>query len=223
MPTVETPVKPEAPAGGETFGGNGSFMGFGGSGGQGRWGAGGWTVPAHTYQTGMWMALAGVVMLFAAFTSAMVVRKGLSNDWVRTTLPYILYVNTLMLIASSVTLELSRRALGSGRSGQFAVWLYTTVALGLAFVAGQFTAWRELAQRGVFLSTNPSSSFFYLLTGAHGLHLLGGIVALGYVAAKAPSIAAGRKKRTAVDVTAIYWHFMDGLWIYILILFSVRL
>jgi cytochrome c oxidase subunit III len=223
MSTVETPVKPETPSGGDTPGGNGSFWDFGGPGGRGRWEAGGWTVPSHTYQTGMLMALAGILMLFAAFTSAMVVRKGLSNDWVRTTLPHILYWNTLVLVASSVTLELSRRALSERRGGSFSLWLYTTVGLGLAFVAGQFLAWRELAERGVFLSTNPSSSFFYLLTGAHGLHLLGGIIALGYVAAKAPRIAAGRKRRTAVDVTAIYWHFMDGLWIYILILFSVRL
>jgi cytochrome c oxidase subunit III len=223
MSTVEIPTKPEAPAGGDTFGGDGSIRSFGGPGGEGWGDAGHWTVPAHTYQTGMLMALAGITMLFAAFTSAMVVRKGLSNDWVRTTLPHILYANTLILLASSVTLEFSRRALSEGRAERFTLWLYTTVALGLAFVAGQFTAWRELAERGVFLSTNPSSSFFYLLTGAHGLHLLGGVVALGYAAAKASSIAAGRKKRTAVDVTALYWHFMDGLWIYILILFSVRL
>lgn len=223
MPTLEAPTKPETPTAGDTFGGNGSFKGFGGSGGEGRWEGGRWSVPAHTYQTGMWMALAGIVMLFAAFTSAMVVRKGLSNDWLRTSLPRILYANTLILIASSVTLEFSRRSLAGGLGKKFALWLYATVALGLVFVAGQFTAWRELAERGVFLSTNPSSSFFYLLTGAHGLHLLGGILALGYLAAKASSIAAGRKKRTAVDVTALYWHFMDGLWIYILILLSVRL
>jgi cytochrome c oxidase subunit 3 len=218
MPTLEIPVKPQASVGGGSFGSGRSCRGYGGS---GR-GAGGWFVPAHTYQTGMLMGLAGIVMLFGAFTSAMVVRKGLSNDWVSTTLPHILYVNTLLLIASSVTLELSRRALSKGAKG-FSPWLFATVALGVAFVAGQLTAWRELAERGVYLSSNPSGAFFYLMTAAHGLHLLGGILALGYVAAKAPSIAAGRKKRTAVDVAALYWHFMDGLWIYILILFLVRL
>ena len=181
-----------------------------------------WSVPAHTYQTGMLMALAAIVMMFAAFTSAMVVRKGLADDWVGTTLPRILYLNTLVLVASSVTLELSRRAL-SKRAKGFSLWLYATQALGLAFLAGQLTAWQELAERGVYLSSNPSSSFFYLLTGAHGLHLLGGLAALGYAAAKAPRIAAGLKKRTAVDVAALYWHFMDGLWIYLLMLFVVRL
>ncbi len=219
MPTVETPIKPEAPAGGDTFGGGGFFKGFGGSNG----GSAAWSVPAHTYQTGMWMALAAIIMVFAAFTSAMVVRKGLSNDWVATALPRILYMNTAMLLASSVTLEISRRSLTSGMGRRFALLLYATVALGLAFVGGQLMAWRELGERGVYLATNPSSSFFYLLTATHGVHLLGGIVALAYVALKARSIALGQKKRTAVDVAALYWHFMDGLWIYILILFSVRL
>ena len=220
MPTIEAPVKPESPAGG-TYGGGDFFKGFGGPGGNG--GAGAWSVPSHTYQVGMLMAIAAIVMLFAAFTSAMVVRKGLSTDWVPTALPSILYLNTVILIASSAALELSRRSLAQGLGSRFALWLYATVGLGAAFVAGQLLAWRELGARGVYLSTNPSSSFFYLLTATHGIHLLGGIVALAYVAARAKTIARGEKKRTAVDVTALYWHFMDGLWIYILILFSVRL
>ena len=221
MATIETPSKPITPREPNTFGGDGS--GFGGFGGGGWDRSGGWSVPAPAYRVGMWMGLAGIVLLFAAFTSAMVVRKGLSTDWVETNLPNILYLNTLVLIASSVALEISRRSLARGLGERFATWLYATMALGLAFVGGQLLAWRELAQRGVYLSTNPSSSFFYLLTAAHGLHLLGGIVALAYLAWKARDIARGLKKQTAVDVTAIYWHFMDGLWVYILILFSVRL
>lgn len=225
MPTVETATKLPGTTGTDALGGDGAgFLGLGGPGGGGE--SRGWSVPAHAYRTGMWMALAAIVMLFAAFTSAMVVRKGLSNDWTATALPHILYVNTLMLVAASVTLERARRSLAAAprlNRGGFALWLYATVVLGLAFVAGQLMAWRELASRGVYLSTNPASSFFYLLTAAHGVHLLGGLVALAYLALKARSIARGLKKRTAVDVTAIYWHFMDGLWIYILILFSVRL
>jgi cytochrome c oxidase subunit 3 len=95
--------------------------------------------------------------------------------------------------------------------------------LGLMFLGGQFIAWTQLAAHGVFLATNPSSSFFYLLTGAHALHLLGGIAALFYLVYRAPQLASGLKKPVAVDVTAIYWHFMDGLWIYLLLLLTVRL
>jgi cytochrome c oxidase subunit 3 len=171
----------------------------------------------------MWMGIAGIVMIFAAFTSALVVRRGLSTDWVPTVLPRILFLNTVVLMFSSLTLELSRRSLRARRSLEFARWLYLTVALGLAFVGGQLEAWKELASRGVYLSSNPSSSFFYLLTAAHGIHLLGGIVALLVLGIQAHKLAALPKKRVAVEVTSIYWHFMDGLWIYLLVLLMVRL
>jgi cytochrome c oxidase subunit 3 len=90
------------------------------------------------------------------------------------------------------------------------------------FVGSQLAAWRELASRGVYLASNPSSSFFYLLTAAHGVHLLGGIIALLYLVARAGRISLEPQKATAVDVTAIYWHFMDGLWLYILLLLIAR-
>lgn len=176
------------------------------------------------------MGLAGISMVFAAFTSALVVRKGVGSDWAPTALPPILYLNTLVLLASSLTLELSRRSLAPMKSGlparsegRFLRWWYVTLALGGAFIAGQLQAWRELTARGVYLSTNPSSSFFYLLTAAHGLHLLGGIGALTYVAVRARGGQFVIGKRTAVDVTALYWHFLDGLWAYILFLLMTRL
>jgi cytochrome c oxidase subunit 3 len=223
MATTLAPPKltlPPKTRGGHQDGGNG----FGGSGGGGDgWESAPWSVPARAYHTGMWMGIAGIVMIFAAFTSALVVRRGLSTDWVPTALPHILFLNTVVLLSSSVTLELSRRSLRARRGSEFARWLYLTVALGLAFVGGQLEAWKELASRGVYLSTNPSSSFFYLLTAAHGIHLLGGIVALLVLGFRTQKLAAMPKKRVAVEVTSIYWHFMDGLWIYLLILLMVRL
>ena len=197
--------------------------GFGGPGGEGGWESDFGYVPARAYRTGIWIGLSAIVMLFAAFTSALVVRKGISNDWIHTELPGILWLNTAVLLASSVTLEISRRSLAAGFVSRFARWLYATAALGVMFVAGQWVAWRELASRGVYLATNPSSSFFYLLTGAHAIHLLGGIAALFYVVARAGRIALESRKRAAVDVTTIYWHFMDALWVYILLLFVTRL
>lgn len=200
--------------------GRGSFGG--GDFGDHRGDAREWRVPARAYRTGMWMALVAIVMLFAAFTSALVVRKGLSGDWVTTELPGVLWLNTLVLVASSATLEASRRSLKADAGRRFKGWLYVTVALGLAFLAGQLLAWRELASRGVYLSTNPSSSFFYLLTATHGVHLAGGVIALLYVALRAGRIALAPASRTAVEVTALYWHFMDGLWIYIFVLLMGR-
>jgi cytochrome c oxidase subunit 3 len=166
----------------------------------------------------MCFALTGIVMLFAAFTSALVVRKGMSFDWVSFSVPRVLWLNTFVLMASSATLELSRRSLSAGSAHEFIRWLSATVVLGLGFLGGQLVAWRELASRGIYLGTNPGSSFFYVLTAAHGIHLLGGVVALAYVASRARRIALGRARRTPVDVTAIYWHFMDALWIYVFLM-----
>lgn len=223
-PATLTPTKPDAPVRIDDSGRNGGGFGGGGLGGDGRDDARGWpAVPAQAYRTGMWMALVAIAMLFASFTSALVVSKGISNDWVKTPLPRLLYLNTLVLLTSSLTLELARRSLARHGGGRFARWLYATAFLGLAFVAGQLMAWRELASRGVYLSTNPSSSFFYLLTAAHGVHLLGGIAALFYLVFRARRLSLAPEPPTAMGLTALYWHFMDGLWIYILLLLRVRL
>jgi len=218
--SILTPAKPESSEGLGEGGRGPSGNGFGRGSGGGGSGVPEYRVPGHTYQLGMWFALAGIVMLFAGFTSAMVVRRGMSFDWVSIAVPRLLWVNTGVLLASSATLEFSRRALSQYAFENFLRWLAATVALGVAFLAGQLVVWRELAARGVYLATNPSSSFLYVLTAAHGVHLLGGVLALGYVVIYAGRMVRGRKRRTALDVTAIYWHFMDALWIYIFFLLT---
>lgn len=222
-PATLTPVKPEVvdKTGRGGFSSGNGDRGFGGD-DFGEPSRSEWSVPARAYRTGMMMAIAAIVMLFAAFTSAMVVRAGFGGDWMQLALPRILYFNTAILLASSLTLELSKRSLSAGEAGGFSRWLFATAGLGILFVGGQLIAWRELAARGVYLATNPSSSFFYLLTAAHGLHLLGGVIALLYLLLRARRIAANPPRRTPLEVTAIYWHFMDALWIYILILLTVR-
>jgi len=182
---------------------------------------------------GMAFALAGISMLFVALTSAYVVRYGLDPGWRSIRMPWVLPLNTAVLLASSITLELARRTLRSTRPSEALRWLYLTLAFGALFLAGQLFAWRQLSAAGVYLSTNPHASFFYLLTGLHALHLLGGLLALAYVSvefrrhevvalAEGPvrpgaSTLVGSLCR-AVDVTALYWHFMDGLWVYVFVL-----
>jgi cytochrome c oxidase subunit 3 len=171
--------------------------------------------------TGLLVLLAATTMAFAAFTSAYVVRRGMSNDWVAFPLPRILWVNTAVLVASSAMLEIGRRCLKQGRRSEFNRYWTAGTVLGILFLLGQGLAWRELNATGIFIATNPSSSFFYLLTAAHGLHILGGLTALVYVDLKALSLQLGPGKRTAVDVSAVFWHFVDGLWIYLMALFLV--
>jgi len=135
--------------------------------------------------------------------------------------PPILFVNTVVLLASSLVLDLSRRSLKAGDRSKFNLWWTAATALGVLFLAGQAVAWLQLKAAGVYVSTNPSSSFFYVLTAAHAFHLLGGVSALLYVDVQAWRLRLGPAKRTAIDVTAIFWHFLDGLWVYLMLLFYV--
>jgi cytochrome c oxidase subunit 3 len=184
----------------------------------------GWTredaLEPQKYRIGMWVGLASILMLFVALTSAYIVRGvpalgGGTDDWVPIEMPRVLWLNTMVLLVSSASIEFARRALGRNQYERFKVWISVTTLLGVAFLAGQLTAWRALAAQGVYVNSHPHSSFFYLLTSLHGLHLLGGVIALGYVTVAAFRMRIGFKRRAAVNVTAIYWHFMDGLWIYL--------
>jgi cytochrome c oxidase subunit 3 len=175
--------------------------------------------------TGIWVVLFAITMMFAAFTSALVVRKGGAIDWQSFRLPPILYFNTLLLIASSITLELARRRVASFMGGlksevrSPARWLYVTLGLGLLFVGGQYIAWSQLRSEGLYLATNPSSSFFYLLTVTHALHVLGGLGGLLYVIRK---LHKSVLRRDQLVSTARYWHFMGLLWVYLLVLLWVK-
>jgi cytochrome c oxidase subunit 3 len=139
----------------------------------------------------LYVLLAASTMLFAAFTSAMVVRRGLSDDWVSMPKPPILLVNTVILLASSVALEVARRALKHRGRARFNGWWTAGTALGMLFLGGQALAWSQLNSASVFISTNPSSSFFYVLTVAHAAHLLGGVSALFYVDVQALRLSLG--------------------------------
>ena len=177
-------------------------------------------------KTGIWVVLAAITMSFAAFTSALVVRQGGSSDWHHLTLPNILFWNTLVLLASSVTLELARRRVAIFMGGPRTVdlsparWLYITAGLGLMFVAGQYVAWLQLRSQGLYLATNPNSSFFYLLTAIHGLHVLGGLYGLTYVIRKLNRVSL---RRSTLDSFSYYWHFMGILWMYLLLLLWMKL
>jgi cytochrome c oxidase subunit 3 len=178
-------------------------------------------------RTGVWVGIAAIVMSFAAYTSAVVVRQGGAQDWQHVALPSILYLNTLVLLLSSAALERGRRlivadaqwrppAISRGRT-----WFRLTLALGALFLAGQVVAWRQLAAQGLYLSTSPGSGFFYVLTALHGLHLLGGITALGYALHRL-RVPAPMPPTGVLEATALYWHFMDVLWVYLLLLLVLR-
>jgi cytochrome c oxidase subunit III len=174
----------------------------------------------HRFSTAILLAIASIVMFFATLTAAFIVLKVVSTTWRPLHLPGILWVNTVVLLTSSVTLELARRRLATSDVSGFGVLWRVTTLLGVLFLVGQVIAWRQLVLAGVFIASNQASSFFYIFTGAHGLHLMGGILALLYVAFRQFESAKVSRK-VAAQVASYYWHFMDGLWLLLLALLYV--
>jgi cytochrome c oxidase subunit III len=199
--------------GGASFGGEGNA---GGGGDDWKGPSGSARVPQRAYVTGMTIALGGILMFFMALVSAYIVRKDMPNSaWIQLAVPPILWLNTAILIASSFALARSRSRFLSNDDAGFRHWWGVTTILGIFFLVGQVIAWRQLAAAGVFLATNPASSFFYVFTAAHGLHLLGGVLALLFVAFRPTHRLT---KGTATEVVSMYWHFMDGLWVFLFLL-----
>jgi cytochrome c oxidase subunit 3 len=174
----------------------------------------------------IWVGIAAISMSFAAFTSALIVRQGSSTDWRHITLPSVLYLSTLLLILSSVTLEIARRRVAAFMSGQETRadvpkrWLYATLSLGVLFMVGQYLAWLQLRSQGLYLATNPNSSFFYLFTALHALHVLGGLAGLVRVTRK---FGLSTLRRSTLNATSYYWHFMGVLWLYLFFLLWMKI
>lgn len=174
----------------------------------------------------VWVGIAAISMSFAAFTSALIVRQGASTDWQHITLPSILFFSTFLLLVSSVTLEVARRRIAafmSGRDTRVEIprrWLYITFFLGLLFVTGQYMAWLQLRAQGLYLATNPNSSFFYLFTALHALHVMGGLGGLLRVIRK---LGLSTLRRSTLNATAYYWHFVGVLWVYLFLLLWMRI
>ena len=174
------------------------------------------------YRIGAWVAVGGISMLFTALASSYIVRSASGNDWRPIAMPKVLWLSTAAILISSITMEISRRSLKALKDSRYARWLITTIVLGLAFLVSQLIAWRQLVKQGVYVATNPHSSFYYLFTAAHGLHLCGGLLALSYLClrtTKRRDTAEEELRRIgAADAATIYWHFMDGLWVCLFLL-----
>jgi cytochrome c oxidase subunit 3 len=194
---------------------------------------------------GLAIAMTPILMLFISFTAVYLIRRGfLSLDvsdagyvqsWLPVRLPWtLLLANTAVLIVSSITIDLARRditreaalapvqsipGVSLGEERQFP-WLALTTALGLAFLAGQLLVWSKLSSAGSHLVGGTSSSFVYILTAMHGLHLAAGVLALMFANVASVLRRPVEARRIVVDITSWYWHCMTGLWIYILVLFA---
>ena len=186
-------------------------------GGDGDFGEYGSSFPLSKGQIAIWILLTAIIMLFAGLSSAYIVLRGVPS-WQNIELPSMLWPNTAILLLSSLAIEFSKRAIRRSDLQSMKRWLAIGGTLGLAFLAGQLAAWRQLVNAGVYLPSTLQSSFFYILTGLHGLHLAGGIVALGIVLVMALKNRLSAFRHEPLKLCATYWHVMDALWIYLFLL-----
>jgi cytochrome c oxidase subunit 3 len=172
------------------------------------------------YVTAVLVGMVSITVFFLVLVAVFFIRRGISKDWVPVHLPLLIWVNTAVLLISSLTLELARkRFIQFDFSGFRRIWRITTL-LGILFLVGQTIAWFQLAHQGIFIATNPASSFFYIFTAAHAVHLIAGVVALMYISLRRP-----RPQDVSLPVITkaigYYWHFLDGLWICLFVLLTL--
>jgi cytochrome c oxidase subunit III len=170
---------------------------------------------------GLYLLLVSSTMVFLALLAVFIMRRAIAVDWISMPKPRILWGNTGVLLASSAVLETARRKLRSSDRVAFNWWWTAATVLGILFLLGQVLAWRQLRNSGHFIASSPATSFFYILTATHAAHVLGAIAAVVYVDVGALRFTLGPAKRTVIDASAIFWHFLDGMWLCLMALFYI--
>lgn len=172
----------------------------------------------HPHKFALWISMASILMMFGAFTSAYIVRQAAGN-WLEFPLPNIFFISTIVIVLSSITMQLSYNGFLKENERTYKSMLIVSFFLGLAFVVLQYYGWQELFSIGIDLNGNPSGSFLYVITGVHAAHVLGGIAALTVAMIHAFSLKFNPvyKRKIRFQLVLHYWHFLDFLWIYLLI------
>lgn len=177
----------------------------------------------HQYKFALWVGIASIIMMFAAFTSAYIVRRAAGN-WFEFKLPNIFWFNTVVILLSSATIHFSYISFKKGREKMYKLLLIATFLLGLAFVALQYQGWVAMDAIGATFTINPSSSFIYVISGLHAAHVLGGIAAIivalthAYVLPFKPT----PRRQLRFELVVQYWHFVDILWVYLVVFFMMQ-
>jgi cytochrome c oxidase subunit III len=168
----------------------------------------------------LWLFLVTVTMMFAGFTSAMVVRKAAGN-WEFFNIPSLFTVSTIIIALSSVSMQWAYFSARKNDISRNRLALWITVALGLAFMVIQFFGYRQLMEKNVFLIGNPSGSFFYIISGVHALHVVGGIIFLFFALLSSYQYKIHSKNMLRMNLCTTYWHFIGGLWIYLFVILTL--
>lgn len=170
----------------------------------------------------LWIGMASIVMLFAGLTSGYIVRQAEGN-WMHFELPFVFYISSAIILISSLTMQMAVRAVKKDDLKSVKIFLIITLGLGLAFVFTQFLGWNELVKNGVYFvdKTTPSGSFFFAISGLHLAHLVFGILGLVVTSTKSIREKYTSRNYLGISLCAIYWHFLDGLWIYLFVFLAV--
>jgi cytochrome c oxidase subunit 3 len=169
----------------------------------------------------LWLLIVGSVMLFAAFTSAYIVRRGEGN-WLVFNLPSMFAVTTAIIALSSVTMQWAYMAAKKDELGQLKIALYLTLGLGVAFGIGQWIGWQQLIANNIHFVGNPAESFIYVISGVHLAHMLGGIGFVLVTLVKTFQFNVHKKKLLTINLCTTYWHFLGAVWIYLYFFFLLN-
>jgi cytochrome c oxidase subunit 3 len=217
MPTTLTEKKTEelqAGGGGDFFGdGDGRSWGGGDGAGRNRDPLPEYMPPPEGYRIALLLTLISVTMFFMALASAFVFGGANLHPMIT---PRALWISTGIILASSGTLEFARVSMRRRQEPKFRTWIFITMTLGFCFLVSQLIAWQELVQSGYYVNKNIHSGYAYIFTGLHAVHLIGGLIALAYVTFRSRQNWTALRRRVSVDATALYWHFIDGLWLFLL-------
>jgi cytochrome c oxidase subunit 3 len=164
----------------------------------------------------MWLFIVSVLMIFGALTSAYIVRQAEGN-WLIFELPPLLWVNTGVILASSITMQWAYFSAKRDRLESVKIATVITTILGVSFLIGQVLAWGDLVNQKVYLVGNPSGSFVYIISGLHGLHIVGGVIFLLILLRSTYKYKVHSKSMNQIEMCATYWHFLGGLWLYLFV------
>jgi cytochrome c oxidase subunit 3 len=170
----------------------------------------------HPKKFALWIFIASVLMIFAALTSAYIVRQA-DGNWMMFDLPDSFWITSAIILVSSGTMHWAYWAAKKDNLAATKLAISITSVLGLAFLIGQYVAWGDLVERNVYFVGNPSGSFVYVLSGLHGLHIVGGVIFLLVVLVATFRFKVHSKSLDQIEMCATYWHFLDGLWLYLFV------
>ncbi len=169
----------------------------------------------------VWLFIVTIVMLFAALTSAYIVKQS-DGNWLNYNLPGMFWITSTIIVVSSITMQLALKSAKEDRFNGLKVYLILTTILGLAFLFGQYQSWKQLVEMDVYFVGNPAGSFLYVLTGLHAVHIISGLVFLLIVIGSSFKLKIHSKSLIRIEMCTTYWHFLGGLWLYLFLFLKLN-